>query len=326
MSTRSEICLIAHVLTTSILAACGSGTPTAATPIGNAGSLSDGTSVAVPPSNSTPTTPPPAEIPIGAGTAVVVAVGDIGWCGSPGVAMTARLLQGLAGELLLAGDLAYMNGRLEEFQNCFDPDYGPFRPRWRPTPGNHEYRDPGASGYFTYFGDAAGPARRGYYAFDLAAWRVLMINSAQPASINSAQYVWAQDQLRRNRTRCTLAVWHHPYVSSGPNGPNIFMRDMWSLLYEQNAEVVVSGHDHLYERFAPQNVAYEADRERGIRQFIAGTGGAPIYRAAGRFPNSEAIVEAWGALRLTLHPTWYEWEFVNATTNAVADRGAAQCH
>jgi hypothetical protein len=242
------------------------------------------------------------------------------------VALTARLLQAVAGQILLAGDLAYMNGRLEEFRNCFDPEYGQFRARWRPIPGNHEYGDPGANGYFTYFGDAAGPARRGYYSFDAAAWRVLMMNSAQPVSNNSAQYLWARDELTRYPTRCTLAVWHHPYVSSGPNGPNTFMRDMWALLYEHNADVVVSGHDHFYERFAPQNTAYGADRERGIRQFVAGTGGAPLYRAATRFPNSEIIVEAWGVLKLTLHPMAYEWEFVNASSNAIADRGVGQCH
>jgi hypothetical protein len=257
---------------------------------------------------------------------VVLAVGDIGWCGSQGVAQTGQLLQRLAGQILLAGDLAYMNGRAEEFKNCFDPEYGRFRSRWRPAPGNHEYSDPGANGYFTYFGDAAGPGRRGYYSFDAAAWRVLMINSAQPAATNSAQYLWAQEELQRNRTRCTLAVWHHPYTSSGPNGPNPFMRDMWSLLYEHHGDVVVSAHDHFYERFGPQNAAYEPDAARGLRQFIAGTGGAPLYRPVSRFPNSEAIVEAFGALKLTLNPTSYEWEFVSAVTNAVMDRGVGQCH
>lgn len=251
---------------------------------------------------------------------------DTGWCGSAGVGLTAAALQRQAGQILLAGDLAYMKGRIEDFRNCFDPEYGRFRSRWRPTPGNHDYDDPGANGYFTYFGDAAGPARRGYYAFEAAAWRILMINSAQPASSNTPQYLWARDELLGNRRRCTMAVWHHPYASSGPNGPNVFMRDMWALLYEQNADVVVSGHDHLYERFAPQNTAYEADRERGIRQFIAGTGGAPLYGRASHFPNSEVVVEAWGVLKLTLHPTTYEWEFFNASTNVVADRGAGQCH
>ena len=267
------------------------------------------------------------DIPVGTGTAVVTAVGDIGWCGSPGLPLTSRLLDSINGLILLAGDLAYMNGRLDDFTKCFEPDYGRFRSRWRPSPGNHEW-DGGQAGqgYFAYFGDVAGPARRGYYSFKAAAWLVLMLNSSVPADAASPQYQWVREELRSNPTRCTLAVWHHPYVSSGPNGPNNFMRDMWQLLYDNNAEVVVSGHDHFYERFGPQNSAYESDRERGIRQFIAGTGGAMLYRPATRFPNSEQIVESYGALKLTLQPTFYEWEFMNAQTNLAVDRGVAQCH
>ena len=253
-------------------------------------------------------------------------VGDIGWCGSPGVALTGQLLQESSGPILLAGDLAYMRGRMEEFRNCFEPDYGRFRSRFRPTPGNHEYDDPGANGYFSYFGEAAGPGRQGYYAFDAASWRILMLNSSQPVSNGSPQHLWAKNELQTHPTRCTLAVWHHPYVTSGPNGPNAYMRDLFALLYEAGADVVVSAHDHFYERFGPQNPAYEADRERGIRQFIAGTGGAPLYRPVARFPNSEAIVEAWGVLKFRLSPTAYEWEFVDANSRAIADRGVANCH
>jgi calcineurin-like phosphoesterase family protein len=296
-----------------------SSSPTSATTLGN--QPSGPTAGPNPSPGSVP------DIPIGTGTAVVTAVGDIGWCGSPGLPLTARLLDSIGGVVLLAGDLAYMNGRLDDFNKCFEPDYGRFRSRWRPSPGNHEW-DGGqiGQGYFSYFGDAAGPARRGYYSFRAAAWLVLMLNSAVPADTASAQYQWVREELRTNPTRCTLAVWHHPYVSSGPNGPNNFMRDMWQLLYENHAEVVIGGHDHFYERFGPQNSAYESDREHGIRQFIAGTGGAMLYRPATRFPNSEQIVEAYGVLKLTLQPTFYEWEFINAQTNASVDRGVGQCH
>ncbi len=301
--------------------ACGSSTPrngpTAPTSIDPSGNATG----AVP--NPSPTLPEP---PVGSGTVAVTAVGDIGWCGSAGVGLTGRLLQEGSGPILLAGDLAYMRGRMEEFRNCFEPDYGRYRSRFRPAPGNHEYEDPGANGYFSYFGDAAGPGRQGYYAFDAAAWRVLMLNSSQPAANGSPQYLWVKSDLQSHRTRCTLAVWHHPYVTSGPNGPNTYMRDMFALLYEAGAEVVVSAHDHFYERFGPQNPAYEADRDRGIRQFIAGTGGAPLYRPVARFPNSETIVEAWGVLRLRLSPMAYDWEFVDASSGAIADRGTASCH
>jgi acid phosphatase type 7 len=275
--------------------------------------------------------PPPVstvpEIPVGTGTAVVTAVGDVGWCGSPGLPLTSRLLDSMSGLILLAGDLAYMHGRLDDYTKCFDPDYGRFRSRFRPVPGNHEW-DGGqlGQGYFAYFGDAAGPARRGYYSFKAATWLVLMLNSSTAADSASPQYAWAREELRANPTRCALAVWHHPYVSSGPNGPNVFMRDMWQLLYDNNAEVVISGHDHFYERFGPQNAAHQPDRERGIRQFIAGTGGAMLYRPVTRFPNSEQIVESYGVLRLTLQPMAYEWGFVNAESGSIADSGIGQCH
>jgi hypothetical protein len=238
----------------------------------------------------------------------------------------ARLLQTLTGPLILAGDLAYMRGRAEDFRNCFDPDFGRFRSRFRPTPGNHEYEDANAGGYFTYFGDAAGPGRTGYYSFRAGPWHVLMLNTEVPASSNSPQYVWVRDELQTNPARCTMAVWHRPFATSGPNGPTPYMRDMWQLLMDHNAEVVISAHDHFYERFGPMDGAYQADRDKGLRQFIAGGGGAPLYRAVSRFPNSEILVEAFGVLKMTLQPGFYDWEFIDATTGAVADRGQGQCH
>src|SRR5687768_2443636 len=173
------------------------------------------------PPGTTPPSPSP-EIPIGSGTAVVVAIGDVGWCGSTGLPLTARLLQsaGMNGQLILAGDLAYMNGQLDEFHRCFEPDFGRFRSRFRPVPGNHEW-DHGmlGQGYFAYFGESAGPGRRGFYSFKAAAWQVLMLNSSVPVQNHSEQFLWARDEIRANPARCTMAVWHHPFASSGPNGP-----------------------------------------------------------------------------------------------------------
>lgn len=303
--------------------ACGPSTPGRTPTAPSSATIGAGNTTAATP------VPPPAggsEPPGGIGTVTVSVVGDVGWCGSPGVALTSRMLQETTGPILLAGDLAYMRGRMEEFRNCFDPDYGRFRGRWRPAPGNHEYDDPGAAGYFAYFGDAAGPAQRGYYAFDAAAWRILMLNSNQPAASGSPQFLWVKDELQTHRTRCALAVWHHPYVTSGPNGPHPQLRDLLVLLHEAGVEVVVSAHDHFYERFGPQNPTLQPDRERGFRQFIAGTGGAPLYRPATRAPNSEVIVESWGVLKFRLSPVAYDWEFVNATTGIAADRGTAACH
>jgi hypothetical protein len=254
----------------------------------------------------------------------VNAFGDTGWCGSPAMPRVASLLDGLPGDILLAGDLAYMNGLIDEFRRCFDPDFGRFKPRIRATPGNHDYGRADADGYFTYFGDRAGPDRRGFYAFRAAAWQVLMLNSSVPLGLHSEQHSWAARQLQQAPTRCTLAVVHHPFDSSGPNGPSPFLRDIWALLHEHGVEVVISAHDHLYERFAPQDASQRPDA-RGIRQFTAGTGGAPLYSRARTSARSEVLVEAHGVLRLKLEPALYEWVFLDLEGHAL-DRGQTACH
>ena len=257
-------------------------------------------------------------------TAVVLGVGDIGMCGQPGVAQTARLVAGLEGQLLLAGDIAYPQGTAANFRDCFDPEWGRFRPRWHAVPGNHEYESPGAGPYFDYFGTAAGADRTGYYAFMSGDWLILMLNSNIPAGRGSAQWEFARQQLTSQRTPCTLAVWHHPLFSSGPNGPNAFMRDLWSLLEASRAEVVLNGHDHLYERFARQLGDGTADPANGIRQFTAGTGGAELYPFVRTAPNSEWRLRQHGVLRLTLRPAIVEWAFlgVDGTTG---DTGLDTC-
>jgi acid phosphatase type 7 len=254
----------------------------------------------------------------------VVAVGDIGECGSPGVAQTARLIERIDGQLLLAGDLAYMEGSMQDFLRCFDPSYGQFRRRWRPAAGNHEYGTPGAAGYFQYFGDAASHGGRSYYSFRAGDWLVLMLNSNEPAGMGSAQFQFVSQELQTNRNLCAMAVWHHPLFTSGPNGPNVFMRDMWGLLYANGADVVVAGHDHLYERFGKQDVDGRSD-VRGIRQFIAGTGGARLYDFMRVSPNSQARIRSHGVLRLTLNSANYEWAFLDGG-GGVADSGSDGCH
>jgi hypothetical protein len=241
------------------------------------------------------------------------------------MAQLARLMEQLGGDILFAGDLAYDNGTLEEFRRCFDPAFGRFRSRSWAVPGNHEYVTAGAAGYFTYFGDRAGPTRSGYYALRLAGWHVLMLNSMAPMGHNSAQFTWVQNELAASPARCTLAVWHHPFDSSGPNGPNPTQRDMWELLYARNADVVVSAHDHLYERHAPQNYSHQSDAVRGVRLFISGGGGAPPYQRARAAHNSEVMISTHGMLRIKLEPALYEWEFIGANGN-VLDRGLTICH
>ena len=286
-------------------------TPTAPTGVGNLGV-----------GEVPPETPPPFN-PTGQ-SVVVLGVGDIGECNSPAVPLTARLIERTDGQVLLPGDLAYMHGSMSDFQRCFEPWWGQFRHRWRPAPGNHEYETPGAAGYFQFFGAAAGPGGRSYYSFRAGDWLVLMLNSNIPAGRGSPQFDFVRMELLANRNPCVMAAWHHPVFTSGPNGPNLFMRDLWALLYENNADLVLNGHDHLYERFGKQDVDGRSD-QRGLRQFIAGTGGARLYDFQRTAANSEARVKAHGVLRLTLNPTTYGWSFID-TAGAPVDSGADVCH
>lgn len=316
----AAVTIIACLIT--MLIGCPSQLPTAPTGTGPTGESSGSL-----PTADTP--PPPGPAPTGfvpsGQTASVIATGDIGMCSERDtVQRTADLVARLAGEVLLLGDLAYMHGTLQNFRDCFDPAWGRFRQRWRPVPGNHEYETAGAAGYHAYFGAAASPAGRSYYAFRTADWLVLMLDSNEPSRVGSAQYEFARSALATARPPCTLVAWHHPLFSSGPNGPNIFMRDLWGLLDAEGADVLLVAHDHLYERFGPQNVDAQADAA-GIRQFVVGTGGARLYEAARRERNSQALVRAHGVLHLTLQPTSYRWEFIDIA-GAVRDAGADLCH
>jgi hypothetical protein len=252
-------------------------------------------------------------------------VGDIGMCTERSVVeRTAQIVEKMPGLLLLAGDLAYMQGTLQNFRECFDPAWGKFRDRWHPVPGNHEYETVSAAGYRQYFGDAAGTSGRTYYAFRAGDWLVLMIDSTETARAGTPQYEFVRTALTAARAPCTLAVWHHPLFTSGPNGPQTFMRDMYRLLYDHNADVVVAGHDHLYERFGKQDVDGRSDI-RGLRQFIAGTGGARLYDFHRQEANSQARIKANGVLHMVLLPNGYQWTFVD-TAGTVLDSGADGCH
>ncbi len=257
-------------------------------------------------------------------TVTLIGVGDIGVCGRAEVAQTARLVAGLDGDLLLAGDLAYPQGTAANFRDCFNPSWGQFRSRWHPVPGNHEYESPGATPYFAYFGEAAGADATGYYSFTAGDWTILMLNSNIAATRGSPQWEFVRGQLEAQRTPCTMAVWHHPLFTSGPNGNNNFMRDMWTLLETARVEVVLSGHDHLYERFARQSADGRADVVNGIRQFTAGTGGAELYGLARVAPNSEERIVKHGVIRFTLRPAQLDWEFLTLD-GVVADRGLDTC-
>jgi 3',5'-cyclic AMP phosphodiesterase CpdA len=240
------------------------------------------------------------------------------------VAQTARLVAGLEGDLLLAGDIAYFQGTAANFRDCFEPSWGQFRSRWHPVPGNHEYESPAAAPYFAYFGEAAGPPGVGYYSFTAGDWLILMLNSNVPATHGSPQWEFARAALEGQRTPCTMAVWHHPLFSSGPNGNTPAMRDMWALLETNRAEIVFSGHDHLYERFARQLSNGTADPVNGVRQIVAGTGGAELYNFVRASANSEERIMKFGVVRFTLRPAQVDWEFL-AIDGSVSDRGLDTC-
>ena len=175
---------------------------------------------------STPSSPSPGPGPSGP-PAVLAGAGDIGLCGSPAAAATAQLLDRIPGIVFTAGDNAYPNGRAADFRDCYDPHWGRHRERTRPAPGNHDYESPGATPYFAYFGDNAGPAGLGYYSYVAGPWLVISLNSEVLAGLGSPQQQWLRTQLTTSRARCTMAYWHKPLFTSGPNGPNPHMREIW---------------------------------------------------------------------------------------------------
>ena len=228
---------------------------------------------------------------------------------------------------LTLGDNTYPVGLLEEYMKCYHPTWGQFKARTRPSPGNHEYYTPNAVGYFAYFGSAAGARRLGYYSFTVGSWHVISLNSNLKPQEHQAQLTWLKEELARSQAKCTLAYWHHPLYSSGGHGSDKRMQDAFAVLHAAGAEVVLAAHDHNYERFAPQDAEGNEDVERGIRQFVVGTGGAKLTPIAFRRFNSDVSNNSThGVLRLSLKEAGYEWEFVPVDKDGFSDRGAALCH
>lgn len=256
--------------------------------------------------------------------AVVLAAGDIAACGSGGDERTATLLDSNRGTVLALGDLAYDSGTLEEFQACFGPSWGRHKRRIRPAPGNHEYNSD-ASGYFGYFGRAAGPAGRGYYSFELGSWHILSLNSERGTDAGGAQVRWLRADLARTRTRCVLAFWHRPRWSSGEYADDARVAPLWNALYDARADIVLSGHDHNYQRYPPMNKRGAIARARGIRSFVVGTGGRDRYGLRADSRRRAATDSTWGVLRLTLRPAGYRWRFVPVAGGSYRDSGSGTC-
>jgi acid phosphatase type 7 len=266
---------------------------------------------------------------------VIVAAGDIASCSGEGDEATARLLGGIEGTVLALGDEAYPHGTAQDFRECYEPSWGQFKERTRPVPGNHEYETEGASAYFDYFGREGRDPDKGYYSYDLGAWHIVALNSncgegEIRCGPGSAQTKWLKQDIAANSDegQCTLAYMHHPRFSSGEeHGSTPTLEPLWEALYKAGADVVLSGHEHNYERFAPQDPNGKADPERGIREFVVGTGGKSHYPILGPIANSEIYNdETYGVLQLTLNPKRYEWRFIAVEGETFTDSGSARCH
>jgi 3',5'-cyclic AMP phosphodiesterase CpdA len=257
---------------------------------------------------------------------VVLAAGDIADCRTQGDEQTAAMLDTLPGMILALGDNAYVDGTETEYRDCYAPTWGRHRARTWPAPGNHDYNTPGAAPYYAYFGDRAGAPERGYYSFGVGEWHVVMLNSNLDVSAGSEQERWLRADLAANPTRCAVAVIHHPLFSSSWHGSNPPVASLWQALYDAGVDLVLSGHDHVYERFLRMAPDGRPDPERGIRSFVVGTGGARHYPFVRAAPGSAyRLRQSWGVLRLTLRSDRYEWEFLNAGTGQSVDHGGEAC-
>jgi hypothetical protein len=290
----------------------------------------------VSPAQKEPASEKPAQ---GAGEAktanpVFVGAGDIASCDDlAGAEATAKLIDKIPGTVFAVGDLAYPDGSDEQFAKCYDPTWGHFKDRTHPAPGNHEYHSDGASGYSRYFGAAAGDPKKAYYSYDVGAWHIIALNSecaeVGGCAAESPQGQWLRQDLTQHPATCTLAYFHKPFYSSGAShGNDPAMKPFWEILYAANADIIINGHDHDYERFAPQDPDGKTDPKRGIREFVVGTGGKNSHRTfATPKANSEIRqADTFGVLKLTLHPSSYDWEFVPEAGKSFHDSGSGSCH
>jgi acid phosphatase type 7 len=306
-----------------------------------------------PPELAVTWTPPTTEPPPGGDDPVVAAAGDIA-CAPPATRTSSSCHHRDTSDLLVAGnydavlplgDIQYECGQTSAYQSVYDPTWGRVKAQSRPAAGDNEYGSatcstPGASGYFTYFGDAASPnqpgcrsACPGYYSYDLGTWHVVVLNTncSQPGvggcGSTSPQGRWLAADLAAHPNQCILAYWHLPrWTESGgvSSTSNYFV----NALYNAGAEVILSGNNHLYARFAPQSPSGAADPANGIRQFVVGTGGKSLHGLS-RIPDPQVEsrqASTYGILELTLHPSGYSWRFVPEAGRTFTDSGTQACH
>jgi hypothetical protein len=268
-------------------------------------------------------------------TATLVGAGDIAGCSQRSDSATARLLGRIAGTVFTLGDNVQGQGTRSEFRNCYDPTWGKYKKRTRPTAGNHEYGTTRAKPYFNYFGWRAGSTSRGYYAYDRGSWHIVALNSncdrdgVGGCGRRSPQGRWLRNNLNNHSAKCTLAYFHHPLYATGKNTTSTKVKPLWEILYDHKADVILSGHAHRYERYAPIRPGGTVDKQNGIRQFVVGTGGpsdgSEIYR--GQAPGLQVVkLNTPGVLKLTLGAGSYRWKFVPIAGKTFTDSGTDECH
>jgi acid phosphatase type 7 len=256
---------------------------------------------------------------------VLVAAGDTASCENDNDELTAQLLDQIPGTVLALGDNAYPSGTLEDYLNCYEPTWGRHKDRTKPIPGNHDYLTLDADGYFVYF-DEIEP----YYAYDLGNWRIYALNSEIDVSPRGEQLSWLRNDLAAHPSRCTLAYWHQPRWSSGSHHDSQQNYEdyqaLWQLFYETGAELVLSAHEHHYERFAEMNAEGKVTSP-GLRQIVVGTGGRSLYEFGRILPASQVRNGfTYGVLKLTLRTDGYDWEFIPVAGSNFTDRGSTNCH
>ncbi len=269
-------------------------------------------------------------------TAVLVGAGDIAGCNNNGAATTAKLVVGVleqnpSASVFTLGDNVYPNGTSQEFADCYNPSWGSFKARTRPVPGNHDYNTPNAAGYYGYFGAKAGDQGKGYYSYNLGAWHIVVVNSncavVGGCQTGSSQEIWLRNDLKASANTCQIVMWHHPRFSSGAvHGNADFMQDIWKAVTENQVELVLSGHEHTYERFAAMNAAGESDAS-GTTEILVGSGGIGHYQLGVKKPNSQSFnADTYGVLKLELSSSTYSFQFLPEPGKAFSDAGSGVCH
>ena len=258
-----------------------------------------------------------------------VGAGDIASSGT-GDEATAAVLDGIPGPSSPSATPPTRTARPGEYAAYYAPTWGRHKSRTIPSVGNHEYNTGAPQGYFDYFGAAAGDPAQGYYSTNSASWHVIVLNSncaIVSCSAGSAQEQWLREDLAANPAQCTVALFHHPRFSSGAShGNNSAVAPFWNALYEFNADLVLNGHDHDYERFAPQNPNAVADPAAASRSSSSAPAASGIDGFSTIQPNSQVRGSSLGVLKLTLKPTSYDFQFVPVAGQTFTDAGSGTCH